>query len=340
VQDPELLGAFYARLGHRQWTSGQIIDSIATLGHAADLCEACGNSEDAAGAYAILAWAHLLYGNYGRVGEYRDKALEKIEVSFHPVWYSFARAAATLGDTWTGDWGAAIAEGEIAMQEGRRRGDKAIVSFAAAWIAQAYLDKREWESARAYAELGLAEAPTIYFQSFPQAFLARAQCELGEAARGLPVLAEIERLVESSAHRPAWCLIASWLGDAYAATGEHAAARSVLERVQHVAHAGQLSFFAVQASRLLGDLAFERGDLVEATSRLAYAAELAEKTGARNEHGLAMWSFARLSLSQGDAARANRQFARAADILGALGRTDARDRILQEAVPVADAAMP
>ena len=339
VDDRELLGAFHARLGHRQWTSNEVVASIATLGHGAELCEACGNAEDAASAYAILAWAHLMHGDYGQVCEFRDKALEKIGVSFHPVWYSFARAAAILGYTWTGAWNEALAEGELAVQEGRRRGDRAIVSFNAAWVAHAFLHRREWQQAREWAEFSLAEAPTVYFQTFPQTFLARAQCELGEAAQGLATLAAIEPLVEASAHLPAWCLVASWLGDAYLATGQRKAAATLFEKLNGVAESGHLAFFAGIASRVLGELALAQGELVEALMRLRYAASVAQDTGARNELGLARWSLARATLQTGDVAGASGHFAGAAQILDELGNREAHDRILLEAKPLAERAM-
>jgi len=335
--DDALLGAYYARLGHRQWTFGEISEATATLERAAELCEACGQAEDAAATYAILAWAHLMLGNYERVKEYRDNALEKIARSFHPVWYAFARAAAILGQTWSGACDDAVAEGELAVEEGLRRGDKAIVSFSAAWIANAFLHKREWQRAREWAERSLAEAPTVYFQTFPQTFLSRAQCELGQAAQGVAVLAAIEPLVEASAHRPAWCLVATALGEARIVAGEHDAAAALFETVFRVAEPAPLTFFAAHASRLLGELALARGDFAAAATRLAYANRVAQETGARNEHGFVLQSLARLWMRQGDRSRALASFARAAATFDALGHRRERDDVRAEAAAVAEA---
>lgn len=143
LNDQELLGAFYARLGHRQWTSNQIEQSVPTLMQAAELCDSCGNSIDAAGAYAILAWAHWSLGQLSRVLAYRNLALGRLQNKFHPVWYSFTRGVTILGYTSGGQWADAVNEGELAIEDGRARGDRAIVAFSAAWVAYLYVERRE-----------------------------------------------------------------------------------------------------------------------------------------------------------------------------------------------------
>ena len=180
----------------------------------------------------------------------------------------------------------------------------------------------------------------MYFQTFPQTFLCRALCGLGQAAEAVAVLGAIEPLVQASAHRPAWALIASMLGDAHVAAGDAAAAAAVFENVLRVADPAPLVVFAGHASRMLGELALARGDLAEAAARLAYGCKLAEESGARDQHGFVLWSLARVSRLQGDAARARAQFARAAELFDALGDSEARDRIAAEAAPIAAESEP
>jgi tetratricopeptide (TPR) repeat protein len=319
VDDIELLGAFYARLGHRQWTSNRITDSVETLEHAAELCERCGNVHDAAAAYAILAWAHVMLGNYQNVPYYRDKALEKVRQNFHPVWYSFARAAASLGYIFTGRWDDAIREADLAVAEGRSRSDHAIVSFNTAWIAVAQIFKRDWKNALASADVSLREAPSVYFRGFPQSFIARILCETGDASTGIGMLAQIEPLFEASGHRPAWCLVALFRAEVCLSVGDIEQALPILDKLHAACAAGLCKFWLGQTSRMLGDIALGRGAYEEATTRLEQAIEVARTTGAENELGLALASYGRLRRDVGNTPSARAYLTEALEILDRLG---------------------
>ena len=330
VNDSELLGAFYARLGHRQWTSGQIAESVPTLEHAVRLCETCGNSHDAAGAYAILAWAHLMTGNSDLVPFYRDKALEKIQDSFHPVWYSFARGAAILSYAWSGRWDDAVAEGELAMAEGRARSDSAIVSFSAGWVAHAYMHKRDWRRAQEYADTSFREAPTVYFQGFPQAFLARIACETGEVQRGIETLAQIEQMAYASGHRPAWGIFLAMLGEGYIIAQDWERASGVLEKLSALASQTPHSFFSVLSSRLLGEVACAEGHRDKAAMRLEIAIDSARRSVLMNELGLALAAFGSLRRTCGDTLAARTLLREALDVLGHAGTLEMPQRIGEE----------
>lgn len=287
VGDEELQGAFDARLGHRQWTMGQIALSVDTLERAARTCARVGNDEHGASAHAILAWAHLMCGNYAEVPRARDRALELLERRFDPVWYSFACAAATLACTWCGRWSDAIDEGATAVRHGRARGDRAIVSFNTSWMAHAYLLRCDWAKARDHALVALDEAPTIYFRGFPQAMLARAMCGLGKASEGLATLKEIEPLVRASGHSSAWALMAGFLGEAHLEVGDAASARATLESVNAVCRAGPMSFMRARSSRLLGQIALDERRYDDARRWLGDALGEARRSGALDEVALA-----------------------------------------------------
>ena len=310
--------------------SNRFVESIATLEKAAELCDACDNSVDGAGAAAILAWAHLMVGDYDEVPRYRDRALARLQKPFHPVWYSFARAATIFGYAWTGRWDAAFREGEVAIAEGRRRADRAIVSFNAAMVANACIYKQDWERARKYAEVGLGEAPTLYFHAFPQAFLARILSETGEAARGVQMLSQIEPLVDASGHRSAWGLIASHLAEAYLAAGDRKRAAEVLERVNHAATESGLAFFGAQSARLLGEIGLAEGRTSEAATRFSQAIEISRRTGSTNELALALAGFGRLQRRLGEIIAARTYTNEALDLLTTLGTLEQPERLREE----------
>jgi len=319
VGERELLGAFYARLGHRQWTAGHFVESISTLDRAVQLCESCGNDTDAAAAYAILAWAHLMLGQYAKVPSYRDKALEKLRSNFHPVWYSFARAAAALGYIWSGRWDDALGECAQAVAEGRSRSDSAIIAFHEFWISYAYIQRRQWEHAREHAEIALAVAPTRYFQGFPQAALARLMCETADAPRGVQILGFVESMLEASGHLSAWALAPMLLGAGCMTAGDHRTAAAMLRKVNSAATEFKLSFFDVQSSRLLAEIAIAGGALDEASMWLEKAIAEARRSGAEYELALALADSGGLRMPAGDVGSADDCHHEALTILNRIG---------------------
>jgi tetratricopeptide (TPR) repeat protein len=100
--DQALLGSFLARVGHRYWTFARYEEARSALNEASENYERYLSITDAAAVYTILEWTHQQLGEYEPALLARDKALEKLETSFHPIWYSFARCGALLAYAWTG----------------------------------------------------------------------------------------------------------------------------------------------------------------------------------------------------------------------------------------------
>ncbi len=331
INEPDLLGAFYGRLGHRQWTAGQIAASVPTLERAVELCEQSGNDADAAAANIILAWAQLMLGNYDQVPFYRDKGLEKLGTNFDPVWYSFARAAAGLAHVWAGRWHEAIDEYRIAIEEGTVRKDAAIVSYHSMWSAYSRMNQRDWGDARRYCEVAVREAPTTYFQGFAQTLQSRTLCE-GDDADGVGVatLQYVETLLERSGHSSAWALTCSMLGEGLLATGDDAKAKGAFERVDQSMEAAELIFLRLQACRALGEIAFRAADWPKAKHYLEVALAAARASRSQNELGLTLAAYGRLQWKLGNHAAAREHLRDAADLLDTLGTMIEPDRIRQE----------
>ena len=67
LETPGLVGAFQGRIGFCRWSFGDFDQAIPILTHAARMCEAAGNAEDAGQAYNHLLWSHYLQANYAQV---------------------------------------------------------------------------------------------------------------------------------------------------------------------------------------------------------------------------------------------------------------------------------
>ena len=320
LEDDSMRGAYLARVGHREWTVlADYPRAEATLHAAAEICERTGNVTDAAGAYSILAWTYAVTGDYPLVDEYRDRALAKLERDFNPVWFNFAHCASICAYAFSGHFYDAKQCADTAILAGRSRSDTAVVSFNAAFAAYAFLEQRDWRNAEDYALLSLQEAPTVYFQGFPQAFLASHACSTGHLDQGLPVLEAVVPMIGASGHRSAWMLLAPLLADAYRTAGRHDAARALLEQIREAAETGHGAYFTARAHRGLGELD-------QSAAHLDRAIEVSEQSGSENELALALASRGRLKGPVGGRADHERALA----IFESLGTFREPDRIHDE----------
>lgn len=325
-----LRGAYLARLGHREWTVlADFTRAAETLRQAIDVCERTGNDLDAGAAYSILAWTDQQLGKYAAVEVARDRALAKLETRYDPVWFNFAHCAGVVSSAFAGKWGEARQRADVAIDEGRRRSDSTIVSFNAGLAAFAFLEQRDWESASSYARLALAEAPTVYFEGFPQAFLASYLCSTDRLDGGLPILEAIVPMAEASEHRVVWMLVACLLADAYRAAGRDHEAGSLLEAVLTWAKRGNAGYFGARAHRSLGELAFAAGAPTSAADHFETAIAIATRTESMNELALALAARGRMS-----AGRGRMDLERALGILERLGTFEEPERIRAELVAV------
>jgi hypothetical protein len=189
--------------------------------------------------------------------------------------------------------------------------------------AFAFVQQRDWERVTNYSQLGLADAPTIYFESFPQTFLAAAACATGRIEEGLPVLEFIIPLLAQSEHRLAWTLLGTTLAQAYATAGRSEDARALLEDILACGERGRALFVIAQTNRMLGELDAAAGRIHDAAARFERAIEAAEASGSENELALALAGRGRIT--NGHPGRTDLE--RALATLGRLGTCGEPDRV-------------
>ena len=102
--NPELLGAFYARLGHCEFSFGNYDQAIRTFDKAAELCQAAGNVGDAAYAYTFWEMSHLDRGDFERVLALKDDVLRTVEHQFNLRFHTFALSIAARAYACLGRW--------------------------------------------------------------------------------------------------------------------------------------------------------------------------------------------------------------------------------------------
>jgi class 3 adenylate cyclase/tetratricopeptide (TPR) repeat protein len=287
LDDDSLLASYLARIGHRECTFGEYPRADVTMRRAAELCERTANV-DAAGVYGYLGWNCHQLGDYASAHEHFSKARTKLEQQYHPIWYQYARGGAIVSHGLAGRWDDAARDVDAMVAEAGARSEMASVSFAYSMGAFAFVQQRDWERVTRYSQLGLTDAPTIYFQSFPQTFLAAAACATGRIEEGLPVLEFIIPLLQQSEHRLAWTLLGTTLSQAYATAGRTEDARALLEDILACGERGRALFVIAQTNRMLGELDAAAGRIHDATARFDRAIKAAEASGSENELALAL----------------------------------------------------
>jgi len=104
LNDPWLLGLFYARIGECECIFGHNDKSIQTATKAAALSERAENAEGAARAYTALQWGHFYKGNFEKAIELRENVLRNIEQHFDLRLYVIAFCFASLAYSFLGCW--------------------------------------------------------------------------------------------------------------------------------------------------------------------------------------------------------------------------------------------
>jgi class 3 adenylate cyclase/tetratricopeptide (TPR) repeat protein len=104
LRNPELLGAFYSRMGQCEYSFGNFGQAIQRLTKAPELCESAGNAEEAGYAYAWLTWSHLYRGDFERVLALKEDLLRVMEQRFNPQFYVNGVCAASRAYICLGRW--------------------------------------------------------------------------------------------------------------------------------------------------------------------------------------------------------------------------------------------
>jgi tetratricopeptide (TPR) repeat protein len=312
--NPELLGAFYGRLGHCHFAFGHCDQAIQTLTKAAELCEAAGNAEDAGHAYAYLVMSHSDRGDYDRVLALKEDLLRSMEQIFNLRWYVRGWCGVINAYSYLGRWDEAVEEGKKALSVAQEFSDNSMISIAASHLSLAYSWKGDLGRAAAYGELAVEKAPTPGDKARSKRSLGWALCRAGEPNRGIELLTTgilpIFRAGDFMAFEtPLRC----YLGEGYWLAGEEEKARQMLEEGLEMAERCGTSYYAGFAQRLLGEIALKTNP-TQATLHFEKSIAVFREIRAENELALAYAGYGRLHKQQGQIAQAREYLTKALEI--------------------------
>jgi tetratricopeptide (TPR) repeat protein len=332
LDDPGLLGAYYARMGWFQGVFGSFDQGVRGMTTAAELCEAAGNAEDAGLAYSMMQWCHVCTGDYEQVFALHEPLLRAMKQRFHIRWYAWAWAAVSAAYTGLGRWTDAVEAAHKALRVGEEFADGTAMSFAAWGIAMAYIHKGDLVRAVEYGELAVQKALTPADKVWAQCVLAGAWCRGGALHRGLELLAANVSMSRAAGVVEAE-VINKFLGEGYWLAGEYDKAVQAVEELMEIAERCRMRHLLGFAHRLLGELALctnpTQGDVPLAAPHFEQSIALLRAINAENELALAYTGYGRLYTQQGHIVQARDYFSRALEIFERLGTLGEPNKVRQ-----------
>jgi predicted ATPase len=325
--NPELLGAFYGRLGHCHFAFGHYDQAIQTLTKAAELCEAAGNAEDAGHAYAYLILSHSDRGDYDRVLALKEELLRTMEQSFNVRLYVRGLSGTQHAYSYLGRWDEAVEEGKKALSVAEEFSDNSLISLAASHLSLTYSWKGDLGQAVVYGELAVQKAPTPGDKARSQRSLGWALCRAGEPNSGIELLtAAILPIFRAGGFMAFETPLRCYLSEGYWLAGEADKARQKLEEGLEMADRCGARYYVGFAQRLLGEIALKTNP---AQAALCFEKSIAvlQEIKAENELALAYVGYGRLHKQQNQIAQAREYLMKALEIFERLGTILEPDKV-------------
>jgi tetratricopeptide (TPR) repeat protein len=316
--NPELLGAFYARLGHCEFSFGNYDQAIHTFGKAAELCQAAGNVEDAAYAYVFWGFSHFDRGDFERVLALKDDVLRTMEQQFNLRFHTFALSIAARAYACLGRWDEAVKEAQKALSVAEEFSDNSLISFVSWNLSIAYTWKGDLARAVEYGELSFQKAPTLGDKAWAQRSLGWALCRSGETERGIELLTTVLPIFRTGQFISGEINLTCYLGEGYWLAGEDIKARQTLEEGLELAERCGVRYYAGFAQRLLGEIALKTNP-TQAVSLFEKSIAIFQEIKAENELALAYAGYGKLQKQQRQFAQAQEYLKKALEIFDRLG---------------------
>ena len=327
--NPELLGAFFGRLGHCHFIFGHYDQAIETLTKAVELCQGAGNAEDAGHAYTYLSWSHSDRGDYHEVLALKEDFLQTMEQSFNLHSYTWVLSAASRACSYLGRWDEAVEEGKKALIVAEEFADNRPISFVAWNMSIAYNWKGESDMAIKYGELAVQKAQTRADKAWAQRSLGWAWCRAGETTRGIELLTTVLPIFRAGRFITNEINLSCFLGEGYWLAGQDDKARQTLEKGLEIAERYGTRYYVGFTRRLLGEIALKTNP-TQAALHFEKSIVIFREIKAENELALAYASYGRFYRQQGETEQAREYLTRALEVFERLGTLIEPDKVRKE----------
>ncbi|NIO04568.1 MAG: guanylate cyclase, partial [Proteobacteria bacterium] len=329
LENQELLGAFYARLGHCEFSFGNYDQAIQTLSKAAELAEASGNVEDAGYAYVFWEFSHFDRGDFERVLTLKEDVLRTMKQHFNLRWHTYALSVASRAYACLGRWDEAVEEAQKALRVAKDFSDNSLISFVAWNLSIAYTWKGDLARAVEYGELAVEKAPTPADKAWAQRSLGWAWCRAGNPNQGIELLTAVLSIIRAGRFITAEIPITCFLGEGYWLAGEDDKARQTLEEGLEMAERYGVRYEIGFTHRLLGEISLKNNP-AQAVSHFEKSIAIFREIKAENELALAYVGYGRLHKQKRHIAQAREYLAKALEIFERLGTLLEPDTVREE----------
>ncbi len=318
LENRDLTGKFYARLGHCDFWTGKLDKTIQASTKAIELFDATGNFENAVYAYANLVLSYWYLGDYSLALNHGEKVIGMLDSAYDPVRYVWTISEISLVYSCLGHWDRAVEYGQKALSIAEEYSNNSLISFSAWAISVAYNRKGDLARAVEYGNLSFEKAPTPSDRILSQGFLGWALCRAGELSKGIDLLNQALQMYQVARFVPSEIMVRTYLGEGYLLAEEFEKSQQMLEEVLNIAELSKMRYYIGGAQRLLGEIALKT-NLAQAGTRFEESIATLNEIKAENELALAYAGYGRHHKEKGQIAKAREYLSKALEIFERLG---------------------
>jgi tetratricopeptide (TPR) repeat protein len=318
LENQDLLGKFYARLGHCEIWTGKIDETIQLSTKAIELFEATGNLENAVYAHANLVLSYWYLGDYSLALNHGEKVIRMLDSTYDPFRHVWTISEISLIYSCIGHWDRAVEYGQKALSIAEEYSNNSLISFSAWAISVAYSRKGDLARAVEYGNLSFEKAPTPNDRILSQGFLGWALCRAGELSKGIDLLNQALQMYQVARFVPSEIMVKTYLGEGYLLAEEFEKSKQMLEDVLNMPEISKMQYYIGWAHRLLGEIALKT-NWAQSTPHFKESIATLQEIKAENELALAYAGYGRLYKQKGQIAKAREYLTKALGIFERLG---------------------
>jgi tetratricopeptide (TPR) repeat protein len=326
LENHDLTGKFYARLGHCEFWTGKIDKTIQSSTKAIELFEAKGNLENAVYAHANLVLSYWYLGDYILALNHGEKVIRMLDSAYDPFRYVWTISEISLIYSCLGHWDKAVENCQKALSIAKEYSNNSLISFSAWVISVIYSRKGDLDRAVEYGNLAFDKAPTPNDRILSQGALGWALCRAGELSKGIDLLNQVLQMYQVARFVPSEIMVKTYLGEGYLLAKKFEKSRQMLEEVLNIAEPLKMRYYIGWAHRLLGEIAFKTKP-AQAESHFEKSIAIFQEIKAENDLALVYAGYGRLHQQKGQIKEARDYLSKALDIFERLGTLNEPEKI-------------
>jgi predicted ATPase len=327
LDEPRLLGTYYASMASCQWFFGDFDRAIRTNRRAIELREADGDLGELL-SYAVTMWAHMDIGDFDAVPAYEADVERASAKSTDVRSHVYCRGALSIASANEGRFDRALEIARSLFRRAEDMGDRSAMSYGAWLMAWGCIAKGDISRGLEVAAQAAQLAPTPADQSWALGTLAMAHCRAGNARQAIEILSQLVPAYRAAHFLPAE-IFTPYLPEAYWRAGDIPMAVQTLEEMLAIIEPRRMRLQVGMAHRLLGEIRAAE-DRDQAMTHFERSVTLLQEINAQPELALAYLAYGRLHTRLGDVAEARNYLSRALGIFEHLGTLTEPDRVRSE----------